>query len=236
MWIRRFLFNRIVSRLRLKGALRFLYALEKVGHPAEVAFPMELFPSGVKMHLRGFMNFHSVQINLDWVWPYWIEQQFDPKSRSFIPRAMNLTHVNQTHRNWTAIGVLGGKVEPVVDPRGLLTPWFDGWSLDLWIHTRGRLIAPSQLDQVDQHLHNGLPLVVTRFTEAGLQVTREAWGQRIGGREAVVEQTRIENVSKETVDARVYFSVRPYNPEGLSLIHHLAYEEMGYLKVNNALA
>jgi hypothetical protein len=197
---------------------------------------MELLPSGVKMHLRGFMTFHSVQINLDWVWPYWIEKQFDPGSRSFIPRAMNLTHVNQTQRNWTAVGVLGGKVEPIVDPRGLLTPWFDGWSLDVWIHTQGRLIAPSQLGKVIQFLHESLPIVITTYTEAGLQVTQEVWGQRVGGRETAIEKVRIQNVSDHRIDAKVYFSVRPYNPEGMSLIQKLEYHEEGFLKVNNALA
>ncbi len=236
MGFKRFLLNRIFSRLRLKGALRFLYALEKVGHPSEVAFPMELFPSGVKMHLRGFMTFHSVQINLDWVWPYWIERQFDPKSISFIPRAMNLTHVNQTHRNWTAIGVPRGTVEPIVDPRGLLTPWFDGWSLDFWIHWRGCLIAPSQLKRVDQTLRETLPIVLTCFTKKGLRICMEVWGHRIQGREVVVERVRIENLLNETVRFRAYFSIRPYNPEGMSLIRHLQYHEEGAWEVNRSLA
>ncbi len=235
MGIKRFLLNQFVSRLRIKGALRFLYALEKVGHPSEIAFPMELLPSGVKMHLRGFMNFHSVQINLDWVWPYWIEKQFDPKSRSFIPRAMNLTHVNQTHRNWTAIGVLGGKVEPIVDPRGLLTPCFDGWSLDFWLHRNNRLIAPSQLNTVKQSLQEALPIVITTFTEEGLHVRMEARGQRINGQEGVVEKVRIQNLLEEHVDAKAYFSIRPYNPEGMSLIRRLQYHEEGAWEVNRAL-
>lgn len=235
MGIKRFLLNRIFSRLRIKGALRFLYALEKLGHPSEVAFPMELFPSGVKMHLRGFMTFHSVQINLDWVWPYWIEQQFDPRSRSFIPRAMNLTHVNQTHRNWTAVGVLGGKVEPIVDPRGLLTPWFDGWSLDFWLLRKGRLIAPSQIKDVRQSLRDSLPVVVTAWSEEGLHVRTEIWGEKIEGYEAVVEKVRIQNLLEEKVEGRAYFSIRPYNPEGMSLIRHLKYHEGGVWEVNHAL-
>jgi len=221
MWLNRILLQRLVSRLRIKGALRFLYALEKVGHPSEVAFPMELLPSGVKMHLRGFMTFHSVQINLDWVWPYWIVKQFDPRSRSFIPRAMNLTHVNQTHRNWTAVGVPGGKVEPVVDPRGLLTPWFDGWSLDLWFHDRGRLIAPSRLPRIEQSLHGSLPIVRTSFRDGGLHYSWEIFGARVENREAVIERVRVRNAGEEERRIGLYFSIRPYNPEGMSLIRHL---------------
>lgn len=236
MGIKRFILERIVSRFRLKGALHFLYAMEKVGHPSEVAFPMELLPSGVKMHMRGFMNFHSVQINLDWVWPYWIVQQFDPKSRSFIPRGMNLTHVNQTHRNWTAVGAIQGKREPIVDPRGLVTPWFDGWSLDFWLYRNGRLIAPSGLGNVKQSLREALPIVITTFTEEGLRVRLEAWGDLVGGEEVLLERIWIQNVSHERADAKAYLSIRPYNPEGLSLIRHLQYSEEGVWEINHALA
>jgi len=236
MWLKRILLQQLVSRLRIKGALRFLYALEKVGHPSEVAFPMELLPSGVKMHLRGFMTFHSVQINLDWVWPYWIVKQFDPRSTSFIPRAMNLTHVNQTHRNWTAVGVLGGKVEPVVDPRGLLTPWFDGWSLDVWLYRKSRLIAPSRLHKVRQSLRGSLPIVYTSFTEEGLHVSWEIFGARVDGHETVIEKVRVQNLLEEEAKARLYLSIRPYNPEGMSLIRHLAYHEGGAWEINHALA
>ena len=51
----------------------------------------------------------------------------------FIPRAFSITHVNLTHRNWTAIGVPDRDFLPIVDPRGLVTPLWDGWSLDGWI-------------------------------------------------------------------------------------------------------
>jgi hypothetical protein len=235
MNFRRFLLERIFSRLRIKGALRFLYALEKIGHPSEVAFPMELLPSGVKMHLRGFMTFHSVQINLDLVWPYWIRKQFDPTSRSFIPRAMNLTHVNQTHRNWTAVGSLGGTVEPIVDPAGLLTPWFDGWSLDFWLYRNGRLIAPSRIDGVEQSLRERLPIVVTSFTQEGLHVRMEVWGDTIDGHDVVIERVRLQNLLEETIEGRGYFSIRPYNPEGMSLIRHLFYRDDGVWEVNRTV-
>ena len=236
MSIKRFLLERIVSRLRMKGALHFLYAMEKVGHSSEVAFPMEMLPSGVKMHLRGFMNFHSIQINLDWIWPYWIVRQFDPKSRSFIPRAMNLTHVNQTHRNWTAVGAIGGKREPIVDPRGLVTPWFDGWSLDFWLYRNGRLIAPSRLGHVKQSLREALPIVITTFTEEGLRVRFEAWGDLIHGEEVLIEKIRIQNILNERADVKAYWSIRPYNPEGLSLIRRLQYHDEGLWEVNHAMA
>ncbi len=96
---------------------------------------MELLRAGVVFHARGLMNTGAIQHNLDWVWPYWVDRQFDPGDPSFIPRAFSITHVNLTHRNWTAVGLPDCDLLPIVDPRGLVTPAWDGWSLDGWIVT-----------------------------------------------------------------------------------------------------
>ena len=85
------------------------------------------------LHARGLINTKAIQHNLDWVWPYWVERQFDPNDPSFMPRAFSITHINLTHRNWTALGLPECAAMPLVDPRGLITPHFDGWSLDFWI-------------------------------------------------------------------------------------------------------
>jgi hypothetical protein len=85
-----------------------------------------------------FLNSRVIQHNLDWVWPYWIERQFDPHDVSFIPRAFSITHINLTHRNWTALGYPDCPELPIVDPRGLLTPILDGWSLDGWLLPKQR--------------------------------------------------------------------------------------------------
>ena len=31
------------------------------------------------MHLRGLLNTLAIQSNRDWVWPFWVERQFDPR-------------------------------------------------------------------------------------------------------------------------------------------------------------
>ena len=66
--------------------------------------------------------------------------------RSFVPRAFSFSHINLTHRNWTAVGLPDLPVYPIVDPRGLVTPLYDGWSLDFWIVAEnGRCLLPSKL-------------------------------------------------------------------------------------------
>ena len=62
-----------------------------------------------------------------------------------------MTHVNLTHRNWTAIGHPDLDGLPIVDPRGLLTPILDGWSLDVWVLAEdGRRLFPSRAAHCSQ--------------------------------------------------------------------------------------
>ncbi|MCX7013414.1 MAG: hypothetical protein NTW86_12805 [Candidatus Sumerlaeota bacterium] len=119
--------------------------LRRFAQPSEVAEPVELLRAGAVFHSRGLINSRAIQHNLDWVWPYWACRQFDPRDPSFVPRAFSLTHVNLTHRNWTAIGLPRSAATPIVDPRGLVTPLFDGWSIDVWILADdGRELLPSR--------------------------------------------------------------------------------------------
>ena len=99
----------MVSRLaKSKGFLDplTLYArLQQFAQPSEVAEPVELLRAGAVFHARGLINSRVLQHNLDWVWPYWVERQFDPSDTAFLPRAFSLTHINLTNRSWTAVGL-----------------------------------------------------------------------------------------------------------------------------------
>ena len=53
--------------------------MQNFAQPSEVIAPMELLRSGVVMHARGLINSLAIQHNLDWVWPYWVERQYNPK-------------------------------------------------------------------------------------------------------------------------------------------------------------
>jgi len=126
----RFVVKNVARRHGFLDPIALLSKLHGFAQPSEVGEPIELLRAGVVFHARGLINSRVIQHNLDWVWPYWIERQFDPKDPSFIPRAFSITHINLSNRNWTAVGHPDCDELPVVDPRGLLTPFFDSWSLD----------------------------------------------------------------------------------------------------------
>ncbi len=193
--------------------------LERFGQPAEVIAPGELLRAGAVMHARGLMNSQAIQHNLDWVWPYWVVRQFDPADPAFVPRAFSLTHINLTHRNWTAVGLPDVHELPIVDPRGLVTPWLAGWSLDGWIVTSDRrALFPSQMLAGSQRLlHEGGLTVVTETSQGALTLRSMAEVIDVGG----IPTCRVHLRGCSDTPAWLVVALRPYNPEGISSIHRI---------------
>lgn len=199
--------------------------LSGFGQPAEIEQPIELLRAGVILHARGLINARVIQHNLDWVWPWWVERQFDPRDPSFIPRAFSITHVNLTHRNWTALGLPDEDVYPLVDPRGLLTPHRDGWSLDTWIiGDSAHTLIPSRDGECQQAWAAEHELQVrTEITRAEMAIRTDA--RLLATRDGLEVVLDIE--ARVPHGSFLVVSVRPYNPEGVSFIDALQVGDRG---------
>jgi hypothetical protein len=226
MWLNWLPWRYIVRRAaRARGfvdPITVLSHLHRFAQPSEVAAPLELLRAGVVFHARGLMNTSAIQHNLDWIWPYWAERQFDPHDVSFIPRAFSITHVNLTHRNWTAVGLPDLDYLPIVDPRGLVTPYWDGWSLDAWIvPAEGDALLPSQRGEVHQRLSWDDPqhlAVVTDAAQDGLRLESQVLVSLENGHPMCLQQVTGWSNRK----AWLVVTLRPYNPEGVSFVHEVA--------------
>ena len=121
----RFIIRFAARRYEVMDPISWLARLRAFARPSEVQEPIELLRAGIVFHARGLVNVKAIQHNLDWVWPFWVERQFKPGDPSFVPRAFSFSHINLTHRNWTAVGLPEIPIYPIVDPRGLVTPLHD---------------------------------------------------------------------------------------------------------------
>jgi hypothetical protein len=222
MSARAFVLRRLMGRLRITDdVVRHLTTFQRLGETVEVELPGELMPIGARTVFRALRTRGAAQIGPDWIWPYWLERQLDPGSPAFVPRGHLPFLTNMTHRNWTAVGNLDSPWEAIVDPRGLVTPWFDGWSLDWWVGADDRWHLPSRDVGVRQRLVADAPVVETAMRVPGGDVVQRVYAVRRssteGGGELVVAE--IENASR--VPVALALAVRPYNPEGLSVIERL---------------
>ena len=208
-------------RYGIMDPLTLMARLRRFSQPSEVQEPIELLRAGILFHARGLVNTRAIQHNLDWVWPFWVEKQFDPKDPSFIPRAFSFSHVNLTHRNWTAVGCPGSASYPIVDPRGLVTPFYDGWSLDAWLLTAdGRQLFPSRQAEVEQQWRLDDHLTTaTRCRWEDLEVYGEVRQECHEGELQLVWQLR----GQGPPGSLLIVSLRPYNPEGIQFVETVAF-------------
>ncbi|MBI1389310.1 MAG: hypothetical protein GC154_12775 [bacterium] len=217
----RWLVSRIARANGFIDPIALMSFLEKFSQPSEVQHPKELLRAGALFHARGLMNTRVIQQNLDWVWPYWVSRQFDPGDVSFIPRAFSITHVNLTHRNWTAVGIPGCGAYPIIDPAGLTTPLFDGWSIDAWVipGSGADLIPPHEKEAAQRMIADGERMAVeTIHHKQSTRLNRTVWVEPSSDSAAC----RIRIGARSDHGGWLAVALRPYNPEGVSFIHDAA--------------
>ncbi len=221
----RFITKRAARAYGVIDPITFLARLRRFSQPSEVQEPIELLRAGILFHARGLINTKAIQHNLDWVWPYWVERQFNPADHSFIPRAFSFSHVNLTHRNWTAVGQPDLPVYPIVDPRGLVTPLYDGWSIDFWFRTADeKFLLPSRLDTVEQYWQLDPNLCVhTIARKDGMAIQSAVW---LEAAKKIPELHMRVTATSETPGSLVV-ALRPYNPEGIQFIEKVATDASG---------
>ncbi|MCD9623605.1 hypothetical protein [Rhabdothermincola salaria] len=149
--------------------------------------------------------------------PWWLERQLDPTGPDVVPGPA--ATVNTTHRDWVLLGTVGAPERAVLDPRGLLTPWPAGWSLDWWVGADDRWHLPSRASGVRQNLLGDAPVVETAMRVPSGDLRHRAWAVAGGdgvppGGAVVVE---LENASP--VPVAIALAVRPWNPLGASAVH-----------------
>ncbi len=201
--------------------LETLNRVRSFSRPSAAHEPIELLRAGFAFHARGIANTKAIQNNLDWIWPYWIERQYDPRDISFVPRAFSFSHINLTQRNWTATGVPGYDQYAIVDPRGLVTPFHDSWSIDFWILGKdGTALFPSQQKEATQELLPEQDFAIrTSLSASGLRLVSTV---RMHRNEDQSIELRINLQAMADQSSRLIASVRPYNPEGVQFIDTIA--------------
>lgn len=233
-WPVRTLVTRAARAYGFLDPVGLLAKMRGFAQPSEVAEPIELLRAGMLFHARGLVNTKAIQNNLDWVWPYWVERQFNPADESFIPRAFSFSHINLTHRNWTAVGLPDVPYYPIVDPRGLVTPIYDGWSLDFWFipaDPKDDPLFPSRLENPDfrQTLRLDAELRVdSTATRGGVTLSSEVNLCLDHGEPHCCVTVRLDDAP---TDGFLAVSLRPYNPEGISFIDKVSLlaERSGWL-------
>ncbi|MFZ9886999.1 MAG: hypothetical protein ACO3JL_05795 [Myxococcota bacterium] len=220
----------LAQRWGLGHANPYIEALTGLARDASVPFPRELIPMLATQNARALLAAQVFQSGPEWVWPYWVNRQLDPRDAAYLPRAMSPVWHNLTHRNWTAIGVPDGQAEGVVDPRGLLMPQRGGWSVDIALLVDGVLVAPARLlEGYEQRMAPDMPWLTGTFAVGDLRVVTECWAERIGAAQMARLRVTVQAGPEKLRDATLAISLRPYNPEGPAIVHRLEGNSDGFV-------
>ena len=220
MNVNSFLLERVLRQLKLSDdSLRQFRFVSASGNVSEGGFPKELFELSAPVVIRGLLNFSVLQMNKNWIYPFWVHQQLDPRTSAFVARSQNPLLINVTHRNWTALGSPTGFHEAIVDPRGLVTPLPREWSVDTYIVEKGEAFFPSLSSSVEQHFETDAPCVTTSFQWRGLKLQSEAFTATVRGTKDVVFcRTTILNQSLQSRSVQLCVGLRPFGVEGVAPI------------------
>ena len=212
----------IAKRLKIPAdAMQMFKASNEISGIDKKTLPVELIPLNSIQLSRGLLNFTVLQSRLDWVFPFWINRQYNPGSKSFVPRSHLGLSMNITHRNWTAAGNPDCDIEPIVDPRGLVTPFKNGWSIDVWLVMEDKIFFPSNSETAEQDLIDNLPVVKTGFKFSDIEFTLITYSYK----DNLYHTIKVINNSGKTVPVQIIISVRPFNPEGISLLNKIEFDE-----------
>ena len=201
----------LLRLFKLVNLAPYLKSLLSMGKKSEVNFPNQLIPLNLEVILKGLLTSRIFEINSDWIYPYWMEKQLNPNDESFIPRGANIFAINTTHRNWTILGFPDFDEKGVVDERGLISPRYNSPSLDIFIKGKDFFFVPSRARKVVQKVNPVDGRVITEFDTENFLLRSSVFSLK----EDRGIHLYVNIKGKKDGNYRIYFSIRPYNPESI---------------------
>ncbi len=221
------IFDRLLKIINVPPlAIKMFKLSNEISGISKKTLPSELIPLNSIELSRGLLNFTMIQNKAGWKLPYWAVQQYNPNSKSFIPRSHFGLSINITQRNWTAVGNTKCDIEPIIDQRGSAMPFRNGWSIEFWIKKEETLYIPSYQKSVEQSLVSDLPVVKTKIIEEDfiLEITSYVSDSDF------IHEAEIINIKDNSIELDLIAAIRPFNIEGISPI-----EKIKYLKERNTV-
>jgi len=208
-------------------AAKFFKISNRISGLNSSTLPTELIPLNSIQLSRGLLNYALIQSKINtvqgrkgWIFPYWINKQYNPSDKSFIPRSHSGLSLNLTNRNWTAIGNPDCAVEPIVDPCGLVTPFPNAWSIDTWLTADEKIFFPSSSSVCSQKLIDDVPVAETVFQFEGFTLNLISFTQK----DLLTHKASVKNISGSVKNCGLIISVRPFNPEGVGIVENISFD------------
>ncbi len=211
-----FILRSLIKLFKLQNLKPFLQSILNMGKKSEVTFPKELIPLNLEVLIKGLLTSRVFEVNSNWVFPFWIEQQLNPKSDVFIPRGANIFAINTTYRNWTILGSIESDEKGVVDLKGMISPKENSPSLDIFIQHNDEYFFPSR-NKIEQTVDDLTGIIKTFYNGSDFEYNFEAFSSEID--KGIFLKYNFK--SKKSGLYRFFFLIRPFNPESFIPIFNI---------------
>lgn len=194
----------------------------KLTNPTSAEFPSENLPLASRIIASGMWNYCFFQFYRNFVGPYWVERQYNPMDVSFIPRATSMLSLNLTHRNWFGFRGPNSSFFSMIDPAGAFSPVIGYYSIELAFRNKNRFYTPNRNEvKIKIEFEDNLPIPTIIYKKKDLIVKWNLYGDLTTGKTIL----NIISYQAESHNWELILGIRPFNPEGGSIIHNLEYKE-----------
>ncbi|MBD3191938.1 MAG: hypothetical protein GF308_14920 [Candidatus Heimdallarchaeota archaeon] len=188
----------------------------------EIEIPKEITEIEALIYSRGRLNAQFFRENRrKYVVPDWVNGMLSFNSPGVISLGHSSSLINSNYRDWVAFGGLDCESEGTVTSKGLVVPLIDGYGIlsGAIINNEPQFITRD--GKSVQKLQEGyLPIIINSWSVKRRKYQQIVYGGKVGTSEMGVLSL---SKKKSQDSAELIFSIRPFNQEGVSLIHSIAY-------------
>lgn len=198
----------LIKIFKLENLKPFLESILNMGKKSEVTFPKELIPLNLELLLKGLITSRVFEVNSNWVFPFWIEEQLNPNNDVFVPRGANIFAINTTYRNWTILGSVESDEKGVIDLRGMVSPKENSPSLDIFLQYNEKFFFPSK-EKIEQSFDPSTGIIKSFYKGLDFEYNLETFSSEID--KGIYLKYNFK--SRKDGFYKLFFLIRPFNPE-----------------------
>ncbi|RLI68921.1 MAG: hypothetical protein DRP02_02105 [Candidatus Gerdarchaeota archaeon] len=198
----------------------------------EIETPKEIKEIDALIFSRGRLNAQFFRGNRSlFVVPSWVERMLHPKSKGVVSLGHCASFINTNYRNWVAFGGVNCHSEGIVTDRGLVVPLNNGYGILTGLFDGEKVyFSSSDGKNVQTLLEGHLPIIVNEWELDGEKIYQTVYAGKQLEKEIGVLQFRKNKKNK----GKLLVSLRPFNQEGVFLIHSINYSPKNRLiTINN---
>ncbi|HUT82259.1 MAG TPA: hypothetical protein VMZ29_13740 [Candidatus Bathyarchaeia archaeon] len=187
----------------------------------EIEVPKEIREIEALIFSRGRLNaqFFRGKTNL-YVVPSWVSRMLSIDSSGVISLGHSSSFINSNYRNWVAFGGLDCYSEGIVTDKGLIVPQINGYGILLGAIIDDKSYYCSKDGSNKQSLAEGyLPIIKNDWIIKNNEFQQIVFGDKLGSSEIGV----VHFTKTKSKNSNIVLSIRPFNQEGVTLIHSISY-------------